>query len=274
MWKTSNHRESACETNDKSRIGPESSSSTCMKHHRQGLPDFIHPLHYDATSGPPPESPAIEKRAPGEQGRVIRRDSIARQPSPPPPPTPDITFEDASLSLSPELPLEIDPQELLDFLREFDQDRQRSKQTVKTTLGPQSPAIICDKHSTHTRLLDGIDGQSHCRRTEVSMTSDIPVTPLSQKQPSQHTTPPDHLQPQSPSFSTHDSIPSVVVNLSDSPTDIIIPESRYCPPGPFIGRFASGLNTSPWKGKKRRKRFRPDIRALPNYEDDPIEEDI
>ncbi|KAG6024188.1 hypothetical protein E4U40_003449 [Claviceps sp. LM458 group G5] len=240
-----------------------------MKYHRQELPDFIHPLHYDATSGPPPESPAIEERAHGEHGRVIRRDSIARQPSspPPPPPTPDITFEDASLSLSPELPLEIDPQELLDFLREFDQDRQRSKQAVKATLGPQSLATTCDKHSTH-------QGQSHCRRTEVSMACDIFVPPLSQKQASQHTTPPDHLQPQSPSFSTHDSVPSVVVNLSDSPTDMLISESRYCPPGPFIGRFASGLNTSPWKGKKRRKRLRPDIRALPNYEDDPIEEDI
>ncbi|KAG5993225.1 hypothetical protein E4U52_002125 [Claviceps spartinae] len=238
-----------------------------MKYHRQELPDFIHPLHYDATSGPPPESPFIEERAHGEQGRVIRRDSIARQPSPPPPPTPDITFEGISLSLSPELPLEIDPQELLDFLREFDQDRQRSKQAVKTTLGPQSPATTRDKHSTH-------GGQSHCRQTEVSMASDISVPPLSQKQPSQHTTPPDHLHPQSPSFSTHDSIPSVVVNLSNSPTDVSIPESRYCPPGPFIGHFASGLSTSPWKGKKRRKRLRPDIRALPNYEDDPIEEDI
>ncbi|KAG5963211.1 hypothetical protein E4U58_003634 [Claviceps cyperi] len=244
-----------------------------MKDHQQELPDFIRPLHYDATSGPPPESPAVQERAHGEQGRVIRRDSIARQPSPPPP-TPDITFKDASLSLSPELPLEIDPQELLDFLREFDQDRQRSKQAVKDTLGPQSPVTTFDKHSTHTRLFDGTEGQSHCRRTEVSMASDIPVPPSSQKQPSQHTTPPDHRQPQSPSFSTHDSISSIVINLSDSPTDILLSESRYCPPEPFIGRFASGLNTSPWKGKKRRKRFRPDIRALSNYEDDPIEEDI
>ncbi|KAG5952521.1 hypothetical protein E4U53_000654 [Claviceps sorghi] len=200
-------------------------------------------------------------------------------PTRPPPPATDIigTMDnDTSLSLSQELPADIDPQELLDFLHELEQDRWRPKKAAKTELGSQPSAAHCDDHSTRRRLSDGTKEHSHGQRAGESAASDMaqPQPPSNQKYPIQRVTSPDDRLQQTPALSANDSIQSLVVHAPNSPP--ALPQSassRYRPPELFIGRFASGMPTNPREGKKRRERpARPDIRALPDYDDDPIDE--
>ncbi|KAG5984718.1 hypothetical protein E4U55_003490 [Claviceps digitariae] len=204
---------------------------------------------------------------------AIPRASTTRQT----PPAPDTIDNDASFSLSSELPSDIDPQELLDFLNEFEQDRQRSRKASKTELGPLPSAARSDNRSTQRRMSDGTEGQGHRNRLGGSMASDKaqPQPPSSQRYPIQRITSPDDLLQHTPALSANDSIPSLVVHPPDSPPAMPKSESRYRPPELFIGRLASGLQTTPRTGKKRRKSTtRPDIRALPDYDDDPIDEGI
>ncbi|KAG6002970.1 hypothetical protein E4U43_000988 [Claviceps pusilla] len=272
-----------------SSFSPASHSYTT--HHRQRLPDLTHTSLRHTPSGPP-RPPVTEAQACGEQTMTTTRGSTTRQPPPPATQTEADTEADtdtdtvdnhASLSLSPELPADVDPQELLDFLREFEQDRQRSKETVKTGPGPQASAIrLPGSRATHSRLSgETEEQQGHRKRKRLggSMASDLaqpPQPPCSQKYPvQQHITSPDDRLQQTPALSANESTPSLVVHPPDSPPAMPKTESRYRPPDLFIGRLASGLPTNPRQGKKRRtSTTRPYIRALPNHSDDPIDEEM
>lgn len=268
-------------------FSPASPSYTTTTYHRQRLPDLTHTsLHHTPSGRPRP--PVTEAQACGEQTTTTTRGSTTRQQPPPATETEADTDTDtadnhASLSLSPELPADVDPQELLDFLREFEQDRQRSKQTVKTGPGPQPSAIrLPGNRATHSRLSDETkEQQGHRKRKRLggSTASDLaqpPQPPCSQKYPmQQHITSPDDLLQQTPALSANESIPSLVVHPPDSPPAMPKTESRYRPPDLFIGRLASGLPTDRRQGKKRRtSTTRPYIRALPDHSDDPIDEEM
>ncbi|KAG6001842.1 hypothetical protein E4U21_003770 [Claviceps maximensis] len=257
-----------------------SSPSLCITYHRQRLPDLTHASLDNAPADPPPGPSVTEAGAYGDNILAIMRGSTTRH-SPPASDTntdADHIKNDASLSVSSEMPSAIDPQELLDFLHEFEQDRQRSKKAVTTGLGPQSSTTHCDNHSNHCRLTDGTEGQSHRKCLGGSMASDMaqpqPPSPSSQKYPTKRITSPDDLLQQTPALSASDSIPSLFVHAPDSPPAMPKIESRYRPPELFIGRLAaSGPQTRPQGSNDRRKGTnRPDIRALPNYNDDPIDE--
>ncbi|KAG5926587.1 hypothetical protein E4U42_003152 [Claviceps africana] len=272
--------DSRSETSCSPRIGRDPASppppSSCITSQRQRLPDLSHTLLRDTSSGPQLGSPVTGAGVCGGQTLAVARGLAIRQP----PPATDIigTMDsDASLSLSQELPADIDPQELLDFLQEFEQDRRRPKKAAKTGLGSQPSAAPRDKHMPRRRLSDGTKGHGHGKRAGGSTASDMapPRPPSNQKyHPIQCVASPDDRLQQTPALSANDSILSLVVHPPDSPP--AMPQSassRYRPPELFIGRFASGLATNPRVGKKRRGRpARPDIRALPDYDDDPIDE--
>ncbi|KAG6041786.1 hypothetical protein E4U41_001998 [Claviceps citrina] len=260
-WSKSHNRgDSRSETSCSRRIGQDPSSSSCVTYHRQRLPALTHTSPHYTPAGTP-GSPVTDERACDDQ-TMATRGSTTRPSSP----TTEPTHDDASLPLSPELPSEIDPQELLDFLHEFEQDRRRSKTAPKTGPGPQRPVTHCD-NSAYPRPSDGTEGQTHRNGLGAwaSTTSDMAQPPPVRNPPGKGTTSPDE---------PNASIPSLVVNPPDSPPALARAETRYRPPEPFVGRFASSAWQAPARTLKKRRKSssRPDIRALPNYDDDPIDE--
>lgn len=260
--KSRSRGDSRSDTTCASRICQDPSFS-CVTYHRQRLPDLTH-TSVRSTPSERSRSPATEERACDEQ-TMATRGSTTRQSSPA---TDIIDIDDDALSS--ELPSEIDPQELLDFLREFDHDRQRSKKADKTRPGPQPSATHCD-NSVYSQPSDGAKAQIHRKVPTETTASDMAQPPWSREYPSQRPTSRDDFQQQSPCLSANEST-SLVVNPADSPPAVPKPESRYRPPELFIGRFASEL-PNPRKSKTRRRSTRPDIRTLPNYDADPIDEE-
>lgn len=211
--------------------------------------------------------PLVEQGAYDEQTVAATCGSISRRPSS----TTDRTDEDALSPLSPELPSEIDPQELLDFLHEFEEERRCSKRN-QTEPSPHPTETHCD-NSSYSRPSDEVErqrGQHQVRQSAQNSTaSDIAQPPSSRNHASQRTTSPDDLHN---FLSADDSIPSLLVKAPDSVPAPSKSESRYRPPELFIGRFVSDSQNHTRRLKTRRKSDRLDIRALPNYDDDSIDE--
>lgn len=237
-----------------------------ITYHQQKSPELTHTLLEDT----PSEHSRLlfgEQRAYDEQTVAATCGSISRRPSS----TTDRTNEDALSPLSPELPSEIDPQELLDFLHEFEEERRCSKRNqIKPS--PQPTETHYDK-SSYSRPSDGVErqrGQHQVRQSAQNSTaSDIAQPPCSRNHASQRTTSPDDLHN---FLSADDSIPSLLVKPPDSVPAPSKSESRYRPPELFIGRFVSDSHNNTRRLKTRRKSDRVDIRALPNYDDDSIDE--
>ncbi|KAK2590095.1 hypothetical protein QQS21_012225 [Conoideocrella luteorostrata] len=218
-----------------------------------------------------------------------------------PPSTDSQAVGDDVLSLSQDLPSDVDSQELLDFLHEFEDERRDHN---RTKAGNAVTQRVHDSHDKSALLsqhpnnemkqmeLQGInrqDAQSPQLIKSDSVASDTAQHPpsslsylhldLAAASPS----PIDdlgrtrHHEPlgQAPYVSAEDSsMVSLAVGPPGSP-----PELRYRQPQLFIGRLASSKDLPPSQmraAQKTKKSNRPDIRALPNYDpncdEDPIED--